>query len=278
MSGYRLPAGGRVNRAAPLDFTFDGRAHRGFAGDSLASALVASGQMLFGRSFKYHRPRGILGMGTEEPNALVTVDRGGAGPGWGRRTPNLRAPSVPLYQGLTAQSQNRYPSLKFDLGAVNDRLGAFFPAGFYNKTFMWPRSAWEKLYEPAIRRMAGLGASPTERDPDHYDATYAHCEVLVVGGGLAGIDAALAAAADGGRVILIDEQDELGGGALSDQALWGEVADKAMALRRLGNVTVLTRTTAFGYYHQNFVGAVEQLTDHLAPAQASGARERLWRI
>jgi sarcosine oxidase subunit alpha len=282
MSGYRLPAGGRIDRAAPLDFTFDGRAHRGFAGDSLASALVASGQMLFGRSFKYHRPRGILGMGTEEPNALVTVDRGGDGPncgqGWGRRTPNLRAPSVALYQGLAAQSQNRFPSLTFDLGAVNDRLGAFFPAGFYNKTFMWPRSAWEKLYEPAIRRMAGLGESPTTRDPDHYDATYAHCEVLVVGGGLAGIDAALEAAAGGGRVVLIDEQDELGGGALADQALWGEVADKTMALRRLGNVTVLTRTTAFGYYHQNFVGAVEQLTDHLAPAQAQGARERLWRI
>lgn len=278
MSGYRLPAGGRIDRTAALDFTFDGRAYRGFAGDSLASALVAAGVTLFGRSFKYHRPRGLLATGVEEPNALVTVDRGSPAAGYARRTPNLRAPSVALYQGLAAESQNRFPSLKFDLGAVNDRLGAFFPAGFYNKTFMWPRSAWEKLYEPAIRRMAGLGASPVARDPDHYDATYAHCETLVVGGGLAGIDAALAAAADGGRVILIDEQDELGGGALADVALWGEVADKTMALRRLPNVRVLTRTTAFGYYHQNFLCAVEQLTDHLAPAQAAGARERLWRI
>jgi sarcosine oxidase, subunit alpha len=278
MSGYRLPAGGRVDRARPLSFRFDGRSYQGYAGDSLATALVASGVTLFGRSFKYHRPRGLLAVGVEEPNALVTVDRGNTGEGWGRRTPNLRAPSVALYDGLTAESQNRFPSLKFDLVAVNDRLGAFFPAGFYNKTFMWPRSAWEKLYEPVIRRLAGLGASPTERDPDHYDATYAHCETLVVGAGLAGIDAALAAAQGGGRVILIDEQDEPGGGALSDAALWGEVADKVMALRRLPNVRLLTRTTAFGYYHQNFLCAVEQLTDHVAPAEAKGARERLWRI
>ncbi|WP_333836190.1 2Fe-2S iron-sulfur cluster-binding protein [Novosphingobium sp.] len=278
MSGYRLPAGGRVDRARPLSFRFDGRSYQGFAGDNLATALVASGVTLFGRSFKYHRPRGLLAVGVEEPNALVTVDRGNTGEGWGRRTPNLRAPSVALYDGLAAESQNRFPSLKFDLVAVNDRLGAFFPAGFYNKTFMWPRSAWEKLYEPVIRRLAGLGASPTERDPDHYDATYAHCETLVVGAGLAGIDAALAAAQGGGRVILIDEQDEPGGGALSDTALWGEVADKVMALRRLPNVRLLTRTTAFGYYHQNFLCAVEQLTDHVAPAEAKGARERLWRI
>ena len=273
MTGNRLKSGGRVNRAAPLDFTFDGRLYRGFAGDSLASALVAGGVTVFGRSFKYHRPRGLLATGVEEPNALVTLDRGPA-----RKTPNLRAPSVPLYEGLAASSQNRFPCLKFDMGAMNDRLGAFFPAGFYNKTFMWPRSAWEKVYEPAIRRMAGLGESPVERDPDHYDATYAHCEVLVVGGGLAGLDAALEAAAAGGRVILVDEQVELGGGALADTTLWGEVADKVKQLQGLPNVQVLTSTTAFGYYHQNFVGAVQQLTDHVSPAAAKGARERLWRI
>ncbi|MBN8838864.1 MAG: (2Fe-2S)-binding protein [Sphingomonadales bacterium] len=273
MSGYRLPAGGRVDRSRAIAFTFDQRDYRGFAGDNLASALVASGVTLFGRSFKYHRPRGLLAAGVEEPNALVTVTRGR-----GRTTPNLRAPSVPLHAGLVATSQNRHPSLGFDLGAINDRLGAFFPAGFYNKTFMWPRSAWEKLYEPAIRRMAGLGESPTTRDPDHYAATYAHCETLVVGGGPAGIEAALAAAESGGRVILVDEGEEPGGAALADPAQWGWLTEALVTLAAMPNVRILTRTTAFGFYHQNFIGAVERLTDHLAPGDAKGARERLWRI
>ena len=272
MSGYRLEQGGRIDRTQQLIFRFDGEAFRGFAGDTLASALVASGQMLFGRSFKYHRPRGLLATGVEEPNALVTVDRGP-----GRITPNLRAPSVALHDGLSAQSQNRYPSLRTDFGVINDVLGALFPAGFYNKTFMWPRSAWEKLYEPVIRRLAGLGESPTAPDPDHYGATYAHCEVLVIGAGPAGIAAALAAAETGGRVILIDEQEEPGGGALADPAQWDWLAD-SLAKLAVAGVTVLGRTTAIGHYHQNFVVAVERLTDHLAPAEAQGPREKLWRI
>eukprot|EP01042_Synura_sphagnicola_P007084 gene7084-9071_t len=205
-----------------LAFSFDGQGDQGFAGGSLASALVASGVTLFGRSFKYHRPRGLVGMGPEEPNALVGVDRGPA-----RITPNLRAPQVALHEGLMAKSQNRWPSLKFDVAALNDVFGALFPAGFYNKTLMWPRSSWGHLYEPVIRQLAGLGDSPVARDPDHYDATYAHCDVdrqlaglgdspvardpdhydatyahcdvLVVGGGMAGIAAALDAAAQGGR-------------------------------------------------------------------------------
>ncbi|MBX9642580.1 MAG: (2Fe-2S)-binding protein, partial [Novosphingobium sp.] len=152
MSAHRIANGGRVDRAATVNFTFDGKAYRGYAGDSLASALLANGVALFGRSFKYHRPRGLLGAGAEEPNALVSVDRG-----QGRFTPNLRATAVEIYEGLNARSQNRWPSLQTDFGAINDRLGMFFPAGFYNKTFMWPRSFWEKLYEPAIRGMAGLG-------------------------------------------------------------------------------------------------------------------------
>jgi sarcosine oxidase subunit alpha len=185
---------------------------------------------------------------------------------------------VALHGGLRANSQNRWPSLKFDVAALNDVFGALFPAGFYNKTFMWPRSAWENLYEPVIRQLAGLGDSPVARDPDHYDATYAHCEVLVVGGGIAGITAALEAAAQGGRVILIDEQDEPGGGALSDPAQWAALNALKADLAAAGNVTVLNRTVAFGYYHQNFIGATQSLTDHLAPAEASGPRERLWRI
>ncbi|MFM9936678.1 MAG: 2Fe-2S iron-sulfur cluster-binding protein [Novosphingobium sp.] len=273
MSGFRLADGGRLDRRTKRSFTFDGKAQWGYEGDSLASALLAQGRMLFGRSFKYHRPRGILGAGVEEPNALVTVDRGP-----GRVTPNLRAPSVPIYDGLHASSQNRFPSLRYDLVALNDQFGAFFPAGFYNKTFMWPRAAWEKVYEPIIRRLAGLGDSPTTRDPDHYDATYAHCETLVVGAGPAGIAATLEAAAGGGRVILIDEQEEIGGGALSDPAQWAWLAEASAKLAAMDNVTVLSRTTAIGHYHQNFVVAAQRLTDHLSLGEAEGAREKLWRI
>ncbi len=273
MSGFRLADGGRIDRRTKRNFTFDGKAQWGYAGDSLASALLAQGQMLFGRSFKYHRPRGILGAGVEEPNALVTVDRGP-----GRRTPNLRAPSVALHDGLVATSQNRFPTLKTDLIAVNNVFSAFFPAGFYNKTFMWPRAAWEKVYEPIIRRLAGLGDSPTTRDPDHYDATYAHCETLVVGAGPAGIAAALEAAASGGRVILIDEQEEIGGGALSDPAQWAWLGEATAKLAAMDHVTILPRTTAIGHYHQNFVVAAERLTDHLSVDEAEGAREKLWRI
>ncbi len=272
MSGFRLAGQGRIDRGQPLHFTFDGTPYEGYAGDTLASALLANGVMLFGRSFKYHRPRGIMAAGVEEPNALVSVRRG-----VGRFTPNLRATSVELYEGLEAESQNRWPSLRFDAGAINDKLSMFFPAGFYNKTFMWPRSAWENLYEPVIRKMAGLGNPPTELDPDHYDATFAHCDRLIIGGGPAGLDAALEASATNKRVILIDDQSELGGGALSDPALWPWLERTRTALVAAPNIKVLTRTTAFGYYHDNFIGAVQRLTDHIA-ALPDGPREKLWRI
>jgi sarcosine oxidase, subunit alpha len=272
MSGYRLGSGGRIDRSHTVSFSFDGVTYQGFAGDTLASALLANGVMLFGRSFKYHRPRGLMAAGSEEPNALVSVDRGP-----GRFTPNLRATGVEVHDGLKAVSQNRWPSLKTDFGAINDRLGILFPAGFYNKTFMWPRSFWEKLYEPAIRKMAGLGDAPTEEDPDHYAATYAHCDALIIGAGPAGIDAALEATATGKRVMLIDEQDELGGGALSDPSLWAWLERSVKALEGAHNVTVLRRTTAFGYYHDNFIGAVERMTDH-RPEIGDGPREKLWRI
>ena len=272
MSGFRLAEGGRVNRSQPVTFDFDGRSYQGFAGDTLASALLANGVMLFGRSFKYHRPRGLMAAGSEEPNALVSVTRG-----VGRFTPNLRATGVEIYDGLSAVSQNCWPSLKHDLGAINDRLGMFLPAGFYNKTFMWPRSFWDRLYEPAIRRMAGLGEAPTEEDPDQYASTYAHCDLLIIGGGPAGIEAALTAMDGGRRVILIDDQDEPGGGALADPSLWPWLDQSLTALWGASNITILSRTTAFGYYHDNFVGAVERLTDHLAVV-GEGPREKLWRI
>ena len=203
MSGRRIDSGGRIDRTREVTFTFDGQRYTGFAGDTLASALLANGVRVFGRSFKYHRPRGLLAAGSEEPNALVTVLRDAA-----RRTPNLRATQVEIHDGLVAESQNRWPSLSFDLQGINDLLSPLLPAGFYYKTFMWPRKAWHRLYEPAIRDAAGLGRAPTAADPDRYAQRYAHCDVLVIGAGPTGLAATLSAAASGARVILVDEQAE----------------------------------------------------------------------
>jgi sarcosine oxidase subunit alpha len=277
---FRVNSSGRVDRTRPLTFTFDGKTYRGFAGDSLASALLANGVHLVGRSFKYHRPRGILAAGPEEPNGLVTVYRDQA-----RYTPNLRVTQVELYDGLQAVSQNRWPSLERDVGRINDWLSPFFPAGFYYKTFMWPKSAWKKWYEPAIRRAAGLGVAPTRPDPDRYAQRYAHCDVLVVGGGPAGLAAALAAADSGARIILCDESAEFGGSLLGepsaringDSALdW--VLRSVTELRRHARVTLLTRTTAFGYFPHNLVGLNERITDHLAMPPSQLPRERLWQV
>ena len=279
-NAFRLDARGTVDRARALRFTFDGRAHTGYAGDTLASALLANGVHLVGRSFKYHRPRGILGSGADEPNALVGIRRDAA-----RYTPNLLATQVELYDGLEAVSQNRHPSLERDRGAINDRLARFLPAGLYYKTFMWPTGAWDKLYEPRIREAAGLGVAPDRPDPDRYIGRYAHCEVLVVGAGPAGIAAATAAAAGGGRVMLCDDRAAMGGtllAAAADVRVDGVAARDwlAGALARLAampNVTLLPRTTAFGYYPHNMIGLAERLTEHL-PGSPSGARERLWQV
>ena len=187
----RLASGGLIDRAQPHCFTFDGKGFGGFAGDTLASALLANDVKLVGRSFKYHRPRGIVGSGTEEPNALVEL-RNGA-----RREPNSRATTTELYDGLDALSQNRWPSLDFDVLAINSLFSPFFGAAFYYKTFMWPKAAWEKLYEPAIRKAAGLGRAAELPDPDHYEKVQAFCDVLVIGSGPAGLMAALAAGRTG---------------------------------------------------------------------------------
>ena len=246
---FRLATGGRVDRSMLLSFQLDGSNYTGYRGDSLASALLANGVHLVGRSFKYHRPRGILSAGPEEPNALVSIDRGG-----GRYDPNMRATEVALFDGLSAITQNRWPSLRFDVGAVAGLFAPLIPAGFYYKTFMWPGWAWHKLYEPAIRAMAGLGRAPRERDPDRYASRFAHCDVLVVGTGPAGLAAALAASEAGARVILCDEQEELGGSLLSRPDLqlegkpaWSWLADAASELVARANVRLLPRTTAFAY-------------------------------
>jgi sarcosine oxidase subunit alpha len=277
---FRTASGGRIDRGRPLGFTFDGRAFTGFAGDTLASALIANGVHLVGRSFKYHRPRGIMSAGSDEPNALVTVIRDRA-----RQAPNLRATQVEIYDGLTAISQNRWPSLGFDIGGINDRVSPLLPAGFYYKTFMWPRGFWEKVYEPRIRAAAGLGRVPEGPDPDRYLQRNAHCEVLVIGSGPAGLAAALAAAETGGRVILCDEQNEMGGSLIADYtssiagkpaAVW--VAETLAQLAAMPRVTLLPRTTAFGYYPHNHLGLVERVTDHLATPHPSQPRERLWQV
>ena len=280
MSAWRTPAGGRIDRSTPVNFRFDGRRLCGFAGDTLASALLANGIHLVGRSFKYHRPRGLLGAGSEEPNALVRVIRDRS-----RSTPNLRATQVELYEGLVAESQNRWPSLGFDVSAVNDLLSPLFPAGFYYKTFMWPRKAWHALYEPRIRAAAGLGRAPTGPDPDRYGQRFAHCDVLVVGAGPAGLAAALAASSAGARVILCDEQREFGGWLLDEPAAtldqqpasrWLAAALATLASR--ANVTLLPRTTAFGYFPHNLVGLNQRITEHESEPPAGAPRERLWQV
>jgi sarcosine oxidase subunit alpha len=280
MSAFRLGGGGRIDRAKPINFTFDGKAYQGYAGDTLASALIANGIHLIGRSFKYHRPRGIMSVGSDEANALVGVGRDQA-----HYTPNLRATQVELYEGLVAESQNRWPSLSFDAGAVNDLLSPFFPAGFYYKTFMWPAGAWKRLYEPKIRAMAGLGKAPTAADADRYTQRYAHTDVLIVGAGPAGLAAALAASDSGARVMICDEQTEFGGSLLGDDqssidgkpaARW--LADVLATLAARANVTLLSRTTAFGFYGHNFLGLAERVTDHLAKADPRLPRERLWQV
>jgi sarcosine oxidase subunit alpha len=275
---FRVASGGRVNHDRPIYFTFDGRAYQGFAGDTLASALLANDVHLVGRSFKYHRPRGILSAGSEEPNALVTIDRGA-----GRVTPNLRATQVELYDGLTVRSQNRFPSLRFDIGAVAGVAAPLLSAGFYYKTFMWPPSFWKRVYEPAIRRAAGLGRAPVAADPDRYLHRHAHCDVLIIGGGPAGLAAALGASATGARVILCDEQAELGGSLLHEPNVtidgWPApdwVREVIATLCR--SVTLLPRTTAFGWYPGNMIGLAERVTDHLSDPASVLPRERLWQI
>ncbi|WP_395687092.1 sarcosine oxidase subunit alpha family protein [Aestuariivirga sp.] len=277
---YRLGSGGRLlDRTRKVTFSFDGRQLTGFAGDTVASAVLASGQRVFGRSFKYHRPRGVVGLGSEEMNALIGVGEGA------RHEPNLRATQIEIHDGLSAVSQNRWPSLTFDIGAVNNTFSRFIPGGFYYKTFMWPASFWKHVYEPFIRRAAGLGKAPEGRDPDRYEQIHVHCDVLVVGAGVAGLAAAEAAAAAGSRVIIADENPcfgglaDISGGTIDglSQADWA--AARARKLAAADNVHVLNRTTVVGHWHHNFVMLFERLADHDPALLKSGApRHRLWKV
>ncbi|EJW10546.1 Sarcosine oxidase alpha subunit [Rhodovulum sp. PH10] len=273
----RLAKGGQIDRSRPLAFTFDDIAYQGYFGDTLASALLANDVKLVGRSFKYHRPRGILTAGSEEPNALVEL-RSGA-----RREPNTRATTAELFDGLEAASQNRWPSLAFDAMAVNGLLSPFFGAAFYYKTFMWPKAAWEKLYEPAIRRAAGLGRAADGPDPDHYEKAHAFCDLLVIGSGPAGLEAALAAGRAGARVILAEEDFAFGGRLLSEKTTIeddtpGAYVTRAIAeLKSFTNVRLMVRTAVFGAYDDEY-GALERVADHVAVPAPFQPRQRLWKI
>ncbi len=270
--------GGQIDRGTSLKFKFDGNSYTGHAGDTLASALLANGVRLMGRSFKYHRPRGPLSAGSEEPNAIVTL-RDDA-----RAEPNTRATTAELFEGLTARSQNCWPSVKFDVMAVNDAVSDFLAAGFYYKTFMWPASFWEKIYEPIIRRAAGLGALSMQEDPDQYDKGFRHCDLLIVGAGPSGLMAALSAGRAGKEVILADEDFAMGGRLLSENM---EVGGKAALdwttqtvaeLSSMPNVRLMTRTTVMGAFDHGIYGAVERVSDHLLAPAAGKPRQILWRI
>jgi len=274
---YRL-SGGLIDRSQPLVARFDGKRISGFVGDTLASALLANGVRLVGRSFKYHRPRGIMSAGPEEPNALVEL-RSGA-----RREPNTRATTAELFEGLEASSQNRWPSLRYDVLSLNSLLAPLFTAGFYYKTFMWPASFWERVYEPLIRRAAGLGRASGESDPDDYEQAFAFCDVLIIGSGPAGLAAARTAARVGARVILCEQDFAFGGRLLADNReidgvpghVWAQnVIDE---LRGMADVRLMPRTCVFGVYDGGTYGALEHVSDHLPEPLPYQARQRLWRV
>ncbi len=273
----RVAGYGRIDRTVSVPFRFDGRMYTGHPGDTLASALLANGVRLVARSFKYHRPRGVMTAGSEEPNALVEIGHGAA------RVPNVRATVQELYEGLDARSQNRWPSLDFDILSVNDLATPFLGAGFYYKTFMWPRSFWEKVYEPAIRRAAGLGSFERVPDPERHEKAFLSCDLLVIGAGPAGLMAARLAAAAGLDVLLLEEGTALGGRLLSEDESVGGVAgaDWAAAvgaeLAALPNVRIMTRTAVTGAYDGGTFGALERVSEHSA-ARGTAPKDCFWRI
>ncbi|MDK3020526.1 sarcosine oxidase subunit alpha family protein [Pseudodonghicola flavimaris] len=273
----RIAKQGRlIDRSRPVTFTFNGKPMKGYAGDTLASALLANDQMLVGRSFKYHRPRGIVASGAEEPNALVGLGLGA------RFEPNQRVTTTELFDGLCASSQNHWPSLEFDVGAVNAALARFFPAGFYYKTFIHPRAFWKHVYEPVIRQSAGLGQPPKEADADRYEHFYAFADVVVIGGGVAGLMAAKTAAATGARVLVMEQTAHWGGrapvdgGEIDGQPAEDWIAATVAALKALPNVTLRTRCMGAGVFYHGYLLGYERLSDHRPGAE--GPRHRLWRV
>ena len=271
-----------IDETNRVSFKFNGKSYYGFKGDTLASALLANNVHLVGRSFKYHRPRGIMTAGSEEPNAIVQVNDN-----TDRTEPNVRATEVEIYEGLEASSQNCWPNVKFDIGGINNVISPFLPAGFYYKTFMWPASFWEK-YEYFIRHSAGLGKSPKEKDPDVYDHKYIHCDVLVVGAGIAGILAAKNAAKNNLKTLLVDEKNELGGATIYQNREFNKIENQSSSdwlkkeiqeLKNIKNLEIKTRTSVAAYHGYNYLLARENLTDHLEKKDKQDKiRQRLLKI
>ena len=275
---FRLNKEGLINRNKKISFTFNGKKLFGYEGDTIASALIANGIHLVGRSFKYHRPRGFFGAGVEEPNAKLQVEFNG------HSEPNVNATEMELVEGLSATSQNCWPSVNFDIGAINNFLKMFFPAGFYYKTFMWPKSFWYKIYEPFIRKAAGLGVASIEKDKERYEHKFEYCDLLVTGSGPSGLASAYAAAKNGAKVILAEDKPRFGGTLLTDDVSIDNLSGKDWAekiiseLKSMPNVTVKNRSQVFGYYDHNMLVMFERVSDHLEKKSKFIPRQRLWYI
>ena len=275
---HRLTNEGLINRNKEITFSFNGKKYVGYEGDTLASALLANGVHLVGRSFKYHRPRGFFGAGVDEPNAKLQIKLNG------HSEPNVNATEIELVDGIEATSQNCWPSVEFDVGAINNFLNKFFPAGFYYKTFMWPKSFWYKIYEPFIRKAAGLGVASVEKDKERYEHKYEYCDLLVTGSGPAGLSSAYAAAKNGAKVILAEDKPRFGGSLLTDDVTIDNLSGKAWTdkiiteLKEMPNVIVKNRSQVFGYYDHNMMVMFERTGDHLKEKPKYTPRQRLWYI
>ena len=275
---HRLSNEGLINRNKEISFSFNGKKYVGYEGDTLASALLANGVHLVGRSFKYHRPRGFFGAGVDEPNAKLQIQLNG------HSEPNVNATEIELVEGIEATSQNCWPSVEFDVGAINNFLNKFFPAGFYYKTFMWPKSFWYKVYEPFIRKAAGLGIASIEKDKERYEHKYEYCDLLVTGSGPAGLSSAYAAAKNGAKVILAEDKPRFGGSLLTDDVTIDNLSGKAWTdkiiteLKEMPNMIVKNRSQVFGYYDHNMMVMFETTGDHLKVKPKYTPRQRLWYI
>ncbi len=275
---FRLDKGGLINRNKKISFKFNNKKYYGYEGDTLASALIANGVHLVGRSFKYHRPRGFFGAGVDEPYAIVQMNRNN------EVDPNVRATEQELFEGLEAKSVNCWPNVNFDIGAINNFLGKFFPAGFYYKTFMWPKSFWYKVYEPIIRKAAGFGAASIKHDKEKYEHKYEYCDLLITGSGPSGLASAYAAAQNGAKVILAEDKSRFGGSLLTSEVTIGnqsgrEWAEKIMSeLKSMPNVVVKNRSQVFGYYDHNMLVMSERISDHLPKTEKYSPKQRLWYI
>ena len=275
---FRLNKIGLINRSKKISFKFNGKKYFGYEGDTIASALIANGIHLVGRSFKYHRPRGFFGAGVDEPYAIVQLYRNG------ETDPNCRATEQELFEGLEAKSVNCFPNVNFDLGAINNFLNIFFPAGFYYKTFMWPKSFWHRIYEPFIRRAAGFGVASINHDKERYEHKYEYCDLLVAGSGPSGLASAYSAAKNGANVILAEDKPRFGGSLLASEVSIGNQNGKEWAeniiaeLKEMPNVKVKNRSQVFGYYDHNMLVMSERVTDHLPKSKKYCPKQRLWYI